>query len=226
VVRKILTKSSAAPRSTTSPATTTSSCAVRRFQARAGQYPRGQRAGPHTPDGASCWCCTATLRRHHPLSQVAGLAGDFAYERRWRRKLLVQPAAGACWPAVLALSAYAKDKVKGAVNVISQFEDAVARECKRRGLDGVICGHIHHAEIATCTASPITTAATGESCTALAEDFTASCRSSAGRSGAFSTRVRRCPAETRPQFARSEVSAKPRFARDAPVARCLFECPE
>jgi hypothetical protein len=38
-------------------------------------------------------------------------------------------------------------KVKKAVNFISDFEDAVAREAKKRGYDGVDCGHIHHAEI-------------------------------------------------------------------------------
>jgi UDP-2,3-diacylglucosamine pyrophosphatase LpxH len=45
------------------------------------------------------------------------------------------------------LSAYLKLKVKKAVNFISDFEVAVASEAKRRGFDGVVCGHIHHAEI-------------------------------------------------------------------------------
>jgi len=46
-----------------------------------------------------------------------------------------------------SLSSYLKHKVKGAVEFIFQFEQAVAKECKRRDLDGVVCGHIHHAEI-------------------------------------------------------------------------------
>ena len=33
------------------------------------------------------------------------------------------------------------------MNFISDFEVAVAQEAKRRGYDGVVCGHIHHAEI-------------------------------------------------------------------------------
>ena len=37
--------------------------------------------------------------------------------------------------------------MKRAVNFISDFEVAVAREAKARGLQGVVCGHIHHAEI-------------------------------------------------------------------------------
>ena len=43
-----------------------------------------------------------------------------------------------------SFSAWAKLKVKNAVNFIGSFEDALAGEAKRRGADGVICGHIHH----------------------------------------------------------------------------------
>jgi UDP-2,3-diacylglucosamine pyrophosphatase LpxH len=44
-----------------------------------------------------------------------------------------------------SLSAYLKHRVKKAVAFISAFEEAVANEAHRRGVDGVICGHIHHA---------------------------------------------------------------------------------
>ena len=46
-----------------------------------------------------------------------------------------------------SLSAYLKHKVKNAVQFIADFEDAVADEARRRGVDGVVCGHIHHPEI-------------------------------------------------------------------------------
>ena len=46
-----------------------------------------------------------------------------------------------------SLSRYLKLKVKRAVSYVSDFEAAVAREARRRGMDGVVCGHIHHAEI-------------------------------------------------------------------------------
>ena len=46
-----------------------------------------------------------------------------------------------------SLSAYLKHKVKKAVNYVSDFERAVAAEARRRGHQGVVCGHIHHAEI-------------------------------------------------------------------------------
>ena len=46
-----------------------------------------------------------------------------------------------------SLSAWLKHKVKNAVEYISRFEETVAREASARGVDGVVCGHIHHAEI-------------------------------------------------------------------------------
>jgi UDP-2,3-diacylglucosamine pyrophosphatase LpxH len=46
-----------------------------------------------------------------------------------------------------SLSQYLKYKVKTAVSYVTSFEQAVAMEARRRGLDGVICGHIHHAEM-------------------------------------------------------------------------------
>lgn len=44
-----------------------------------------------------------------------------------------------------SLSAYLKQRVKTAVNFIGEFEANLAAEARRRGVDGVICGHIHHA---------------------------------------------------------------------------------
>src|SRR4051812_31131026 len=46
-----------------------------------------------------------------------------------------------------SLSAFLKHKVKNAVEYISRFEEVVAHEAEMRGVDGVVCGHIHHAEI-------------------------------------------------------------------------------
>jgi UDP-2,3-diacylglucosamine pyrophosphatase LpxH len=45
------------------------------------------------------------------------------------------------------LSQYLKHKVKNAVCFINDFETALTSEAKRRGYDGVVCGHIHKAEI-------------------------------------------------------------------------------
>ncbi len=46
-----------------------------------------------------------------------------------------------------SLSQWAKLKVKNAVNFIGRFEEAVATEARRHKVDGVVCGHIHHAVI-------------------------------------------------------------------------------
>ena len=46
-----------------------------------------------------------------------------------------------------SLAGYAKRKVKTAVSFIYDFEESVVRNVKSRGLDGVVCGHIHAAAI-------------------------------------------------------------------------------
>jgi UDP-2,3-diacylglucosamine pyrophosphatase LpxH len=46
-----------------------------------------------------------------------------------------------------SLSAFLKHKVKNAVEFIGDYEAALADEARRRSVDGVICGHIHHAVI-------------------------------------------------------------------------------
>jgi len=46
-----------------------------------------------------------------------------------------------------SLSKYLKLKVKRAVSYVGDFEAAVAREARKRGVHGVVCGHIHHAEL-------------------------------------------------------------------------------
>ena len=46
-----------------------------------------------------------------------------------------------------SLSAAVKRHVKLAVNFIGRYEDAVIKAVRARGVDGVVCGHIHHAEL-------------------------------------------------------------------------------
>jgi UDP-2,3-diacylglucosamine pyrophosphatase LpxH len=46
-----------------------------------------------------------------------------------------------------SLAKFLKHRVKNAVSYITDFEDALAHEARRRGFDGVVCGHIHKAEI-------------------------------------------------------------------------------
>ncbi len=69
-----------------------------------------------------------------------------------------------------SLSAFLKNKVKNAVQYVDNFERAVADEAQRRKVDGVVCGHIHKAEIREIEG--VTYMNDGdwvESCTALVE---------------------------------------------------------
>jgi UDP-2,3-diacylglucosamine pyrophosphatase LpxH len=71
-----------------------------------------------------------------------------------------------------SLSKYVKHKVKQAVNFIGEYESMVAKSCEHLDVSGVICGHIHHAEIKQI--GNITYMNDGdwvESCTALIEDY-------------------------------------------------------
>jgi UDP-2,3-diacylglucosamine pyrophosphatase LpxH len=71
-----------------------------------------------------------------------------------------------------SLSAYLKVKVKNALQFIQNFEEAVAAEARRRGVDGVICGHIHKAEMRDIDGvAYVNDGDWVESCTALVEHF-------------------------------------------------------
>jgi UDP-2,3-diacylglucosamine pyrophosphatase LpxH len=74
--------------------------------------------------------------------------GDHSYAMLVRLNVLLswvrrQLGIGGYW----SLAGYAKRKVKTAVSFICDYEEAVARHVRDRGLDGVICGHIHAAAI-------------------------------------------------------------------------------
>ena len=80
-------------------------------------------------------------------ARVLALLGDRAYAaslvvNRWFN--LVRRRLGLPYRS---LSAWAKRQVKGAVKAIDRFELALAAEARGRGLDGVVCGHIHHPEM-------------------------------------------------------------------------------
>ena len=70
-----------------------------------------------------------------------------------------------------SLSAWVKNRVKKAVNHVSDFAGAVSFECRRGGFDGVVCGHIHRAEISDVGGIRYMNCGDWmESCTALVED--------------------------------------------------------
>ncbi len=71
-----------------------------------------------------------------------------------------------------SLSKVAKHKVKNAVEFISKYEELVARAAAERGVDGVVCGHIHTAEMRTFDGVEYFNDGDWvEGCTALVEHF-------------------------------------------------------
>lgn len=72
--------------------------------------------------------------------------GDWAYQGAMRLNLVVNAARKALGKPYWSLSKAAKHKVKNAVEFISRYEEIVARAAGERGVDGVVCGHIHTAE--------------------------------------------------------------------------------
>jgi UDP-2,3-diacylglucosamine pyrophosphatase LpxH len=101
-----------------------------------------------TADGRRLWITHGDL--YDGVIQVArwlALLGDSAYEftlklnrhlNSWRARMGLP-----YW----SLSKYLKLKVKRAVSYVGDFESALAREAHKRGVDGLVCGHIHHAEM-------------------------------------------------------------------------------
>lgn len=101
-----------------------------------------------TADGRRLWITHGDL--FDGVIQCAkwlAYTGDVAYEftlklNRWFNRVRARLGLP-YW----SLSRYLKLKVKRAVSYVSDFESAVAREARQRGVDGVVCGHIHHAEM-------------------------------------------------------------------------------
>src|SRR5262249_8035959 len=79
-------------------------------------------------------------------ARVLSVLGGWAYERligvnaryNWVRRQFGLP----YW----SLSQYVKQRVKSACEYVSRFESGRLEEARRRGLDGVVGGHIHKAE--------------------------------------------------------------------------------
>jgi len=109
------------------------------------------------------------ITRYH---RWIALVGDVAYEFTMQANDHLNRLRRLFGMRYWSLSAFAKKSVKNAVNIVSEFEQSVAHECRRRGLDGVVCGHIHHAEIRDIDGVQYLNSGDWvESCTALAEDF-------------------------------------------------------
>ena len=97
--------------------------------------------------------------------------GDWAYTAALELNEYWGAARRALGLGYWSLSAWLKQKVKNALDYIDHFEETVAAHVRERGLDGAVCGHIHHAQIREI--GGVTYHNDGdwvESCTALVED--------------------------------------------------------
>jgi len=101
------------------------------------------------------------------IAKIGSKAYDFLLKaNRW-----VNAVRRACGFPYWSLAAFLKHKVKNAVQYISNFEEAVAYEAARQQVDGVVCGHIHRAEISRIQGVDYMNCGDWvESCTALVED--------------------------------------------------------
>jgi UDP-2,3-diacylglucosamine pyrophosphatase LpxH len=96
--------------------------------------------------------------------------GDQAYTLLLRANIILNAIRRRFNMPYWSLSSYLKMRVKNAVQFIGKYEEVVAREAAQRGVQGVVCGHIHSAEIREF--GSITYYNDGdwvESCTALTE---------------------------------------------------------
>lgn len=101
-----------------------------------------------TADGRALWITHGDL--FDGVIQYAkwlAYLGDTAYELLLKLNRHLNSLRARLGLPYWSLSKYLKLKVKRAVSYIGDFEVAVAREARRRGLQGVVCGHIHHAEM-------------------------------------------------------------------------------
>lgn len=103
-----------------------------------------------TADGRALWITHGDL--FDGVIQYAkwlAYLGDTAYEFLLKCNRHLNSARARLGLPYWSLSKYLKLKVKRAVSYIGDFETAVAREARKRGVQGVVCGHIHHAEMRT-----------------------------------------------------------------------------
>jgi UDP-2,3-diacylglucosamine pyrophosphatase LpxH len=80
-------------------------------------------------------------------SRVLAILGTRLYDWLLKANYIVHGVRRRCNLPYWSLAGFLKHKVKNAVQFISNFEQVVAYETARLGVDGVVCGHIHRPEI-------------------------------------------------------------------------------
>ena len=103
-------------------------------------------------------------------SKILCKLGDWSYTALLKINQLINYARRKLGVPYWSFSAYLKNRVKSAREHIERFECIVTSEASRQQVDGVVCGHIHHAEM--CMKNDILYCNDGdwvESCTSLVE---------------------------------------------------------
>ncbi len=103
-------------------------------------------------------------------ARLLAYLGDWAYDAAIAINVVFNFARRKLGFPYWSISAWAKMKVKNAVNFIGTFEKALAEEATRHHCDGIVCGHVHHAQLTTHSGIEyVNTGDWVESCTAIAE---------------------------------------------------------
>ena len=103
-------------------------------------------------------------------ARILAYLGDWAYDTAIAINIVFNYIRRRLGFPYWSISSWAKLKVKNAVNFIGAFETALAAEAERHGCQGVICGHIHHAQLTRHAGIEyVNTGDWVESCTAIAE---------------------------------------------------------
>src|SRR5690606_26229038 len=103
-------------------------------------------------------------------ARLLAYLGDWAYDAAIALNVVLAAVRRRLGMPYWSFSAWAKLQVKQAVNFIGEFQRVVAEEARRNHVDGVICGHIHHAVIEDIDGIRyVNTGDWVESCTAVAE---------------------------------------------------------
>jgi len=98
--------------------------------------------------------------------------GSWAYDVAISLNIVINKARQLFNMPYWSLSAWAKYKVKSAVNFIGNYEESLSNFAKSKNVDGIICGHIHHANMTEMNGIKyINCGDWVESCTAIVEHY-------------------------------------------------------
>lgn len=126
----------------------------------------------HVLQNGNKWLCVHgddydMITRYHKWLAVLG---DIGYEALLKANRYFNKIRELLGLKYWSLSAFVKHRVKDAVNFISDYEESLMEEAINRNVDGVVCGHIHNAQLKkTNNIFYVNTGDVVESCTSIVE---------------------------------------------------------